>query len=46
MVKNGQHVAGKAVETYKKWRSLEGGSRTPDRAVKISFLEKQEQRRT
>ena len=42
---NGQHVAGKVVELkiYKKWRSLVGGSRRPDRAVKINFLEKQEQ---
>ena len=45
MVKNGQHVTGKAVERYKKWRSLEGGSRSTDRAVKISFAEKQEQLR-
>ena len=45
MVKNGLHVAGKVVELYKKWRSLEGGSRSPDIAMKISFLEKQEQLR-
>ena len=43
MVKNCQHVAGKVVGLYKKCRSLEGGSRRQDRAMNISFLEKQEQ---
>ena len=38
-------MAGKVVELYTEWRSLDGGSRRPDRAVKISFLEKQEQLR-
>ena len=45
MVKNSQHGHGKVVELYKKWRSLEGGSRRQDRAMSISFLEKQEQLR-
>ena len=45
MIKGDQHVAGKVVELYKKWRSLEGGSRKPDRAVKSNFLGKQEQLR-
>ena len=43
MVKKDQQVAGMVVEVYK--RSSEGGSRRQDRAIKISFLEKQEQLR-
>ena len=31
------------MELYKKWRSLEGGSRRQARAKKINFVEKQEQ---
>ena len=45
MFKNGQHVAGKVVGLYKKWRSLEGESGRQDRPMDNSFLEKQEQLR-
>ena len=47
MIESDQHIAEKAAELYKKWRSLEGGSRMPeaDRAMKSSFQGKQEQLR-
>ena len=40
MFKHGQHVTGKVVELHKKWKSLERGSRSPDRAMKICCLNK------
>ena len=43
IIKSDQHVAGKVVELYEKWRSLGGGGRRPDRAMKSNFLGKQEQ---
>ena len=43
IVKTDQRITEKIVEMYRKWKSLEGESRRPDRAVKPSFLKKQEQ---
>ena len=38
IIKGDQHIAGKVAELYKKWRSLEGGSRRPYRAVKSMYV--------
>ena len=43
IVKTDQRITEKIVEMYRKWKSLEEESRRPDRAVKPSFLRKQEQ---
>ena len=43
IIKSDRHLAEKVVALYKGWRNLEGDSRRPDRALKPSFLEKQQQ---
>ena len=42
IIKSDRHVAEKVVELYKRWKSLEKESRRPDRALKNSFVVKQQ----
>ena len=42
IIKRDIHIADKISKLYKQWRNLEGDSRRPDRALRTSFLDKQQ----